>query len=427
MIKILQISDIHWLCCPRALDPYDDMRTEMLKDLKDYVDAHGSIDHLFICGDIAYKGEKKEYDNAKLFIKNICDTIKCKESEVYVVPGNHDKKRKGNSEYTRKCIHKGLAEEYSNEELLQDLLENEFDLVKTLHRPFEDYAEFGSQLFGADPLLLKCIDSDNTEAYNHATDTLYWKQELGNGLDSYKIMLYGINSAFCSDEQDFNGELGHDGHKLFFSKLAYNVPNPDQNTVNILMAHHPLAFLTSQVQVKEILDKKFKIQFYGHVHLPKSDNKTAIHIHSGALQPHEGGEDNKFFPVYNIVEINITTKDQETDILSAKLMVQKWDKVNAKFEEYTEESATHSLSLEHKNRWIKKTEPENIRPNLPDGVSKRDVMIKFQGHRNRKTIIKKLYPSSYDESKSSNSNCVHFLDFVEQNNDWDKLWNEIKD
>jgi predicted phosphodiesterase len=403
------------------------MRVEMLNDLREYVNTYGDIDHLFICGDIAYKGEKAEYDNAKIFIKNICDTIRCKESEVYVVPGNHDKRRKGNSEHIRKCLHKGLADEKSNEDLLQDLLNKEFSLLKTLHRSFKDYAEFGSQLFGVDPLMLKCTDPGNDKTYNHDTDMLYWRQELGDGLDSYKIMLYGMNSALCSDEQDFNGESGHGGHKLFLSKLAYNIPNLDQNTVNILMAHHPLTFLTSQMQVKKIIDKKFKIQFYGHVHLPKSDNNTAIHIHSGALQPHEGGEDKKFFPVYNIVEIDIAAKDKETDILSVKLMVQKWNKGSAKFEEYTEESTTYTLPLEHKNRWTEKNETQNARPALPEGVSKRDVMIKFQGYKNRKKIIKNIYPDAYDENISSNSNCIHFLARVEQSNDWDKLWNEIKD
>ena len=82
-----------------------------------------------------------------------------------MVPGNHDKKRKGNSEHIRKCIHKGLADEQSNENLLQELLNKEFGLLKTLHLPYKDYAEFGSQLFGADSLLLKCVDSDNNENY----------------------------------------------------------------------------------------------------------------------------------------------------------------------------------------------------------------------------------------------------------------------
>lgn len=426
MIRLLQISDIHWFCCPRALDPYDDMRTEMLNDLRNCVKAHGAIDHIFICGDIAFKGEKTEYEKAKVFIKDMCDAINCKESEVYVVPGNHDKKRKGNSEHIRKCIHKGLSDEKVNEDLLQDLLNKEFKLLKTLHFPFKDYVEFSSQLYGADPLLQKCIDPDNKEPYNDAKDTLYWRQELEEGLCSYKIMLHGINSALCSDEQDFNGEPGNDGHKLFLSKLAYNVPSPDQNTMNILMAHHPFVFLTSQEQAKKIIDEKFKIQFYGHVHLPKSDNKTAIHIHSGALQPHEGGEDKNFFPVYNIVEIEIKTKDEETDILSVNLMVQKWNKDNSKFEEFEEESTTHTLQLEHKNRWMNKTKQVNTCPNLPDGISKRDVMIKFQGHKNRKKIIERLYPNFYDEKISSNSNCVRFLDSVEENNDWTKLWNEIK-
>ena len=63
------------------------MRDAFLEDLKDYYDANQTpFNHIFICGDIAFSGQKAEYDKAKDFINKICEITNCKESEVYIVP-----------------------------------------------------------------------------------------------------------------------------------------------------------------------------------------------------------------------------------------------------------------------------------------------------------------------------------------------------
>ena len=69
MIKILQISDIHFHAFPGDdEDEYRNMRQKFLEDL-DYVREHISpIDTILICGDIAFSGKKEEYDVKCFFI-----------------------------------------------------------------------------------------------------------------------------------------------------------------------------------------------------------------------------------------------------------------------------------------------------------------------------------------------------------------------
>ena len=94
MIRILQISDIHWKDKLKGNDAYKDIRDGMINDLQCYCEEKKvAFDHVLICGDIAFSGDKKQYTKAMDFITELCQTINCKESEVYVIPGNHDKNR----------------------------------------------------------------------------------------------------------------------------------------------------------------------------------------------------------------------------------------------------------------------------------------------------------------------------------------------
>ena len=50
MIRILQISDIHWLAIPDAMDDYNLMRREFLDDIESFhKNGNGNFDHLLIC------------------------------------------------------------------------------------------------------------------------------------------------------------------------------------------------------------------------------------------------------------------------------------------------------------------------------------------------------------------------------------------
>lgn len=69
-IQILQISDIHWLSIPDAIDDYSLMRREFLEDIESFCkNGNGNFDHLLICGDIAFSGEKISIQKLKLTLK----------------------------------------------------------------------------------------------------------------------------------------------------------------------------------------------------------------------------------------------------------------------------------------------------------------------------------------------------------------------
>ena len=130
-MRILQISDIHWKDKIAITDTYNDMRDAFLEDLKDYYAANQTpIDHILICGDIAFSGQKAEYDRAKVFINNICEITNCKDSEVYIVPGNHDKDIKAESQALREIVHIGLENNSFNEDTLGSIVQYDRSFLK---------------------------------------------------------------------------------------------------------------------------------------------------------------------------------------------------------------------------------------------------------------------------------------------------------
>lgn len=80
-----------------------------MKDVADYADEKGPIQHILISGDIANTGAKSEYEKATEFIKELCRKCKCPDHEVYVVPGNHDKNFNEKGSGVRHLIHEGIT------------------------------------------------------------------------------------------------------------------------------------------------------------------------------------------------------------------------------------------------------------------------------------------------------------------------------
>lgn len=91
MIRFLQFSDIHFLFCEETEDDYAQMRIRFIEDLENVKQQFGIIDYVLICGDIACKGQKEEFNKAKEFIDTVSNVLKVngKRPNIFVVPGNH--------------------------------------------------------------------------------------------------------------------------------------------------------------------------------------------------------------------------------------------------------------------------------------------------------------------------------------------------
>lgn len=134
MLRLLLLSDIHFLSLYDEMDCNASIRKAFLQDLKDFREVHGAVNHILVCGDIAYKGAKEEYDKAHHFFEQLCDIVGCNPEEIYIVPGNHDKNFYAPNQDLRHLINAGLSNECIDpDKLFVNLLNKNFAQFKTLY------------------------------------------------------------------------------------------------------------------------------------------------------------------------------------------------------------------------------------------------------------------------------------------------------
>ena len=240
VIRLLQMSDIHWTKQPNAADDYTDIRNSMIEDLENYCQETGNkFDKILLCGDIAFSGSKDEYERANIFINELCTKIDCKPDEVYTVPGNHDKNVNEHPKCVREFVHTSLCNHGTYiDKLWLNMITEDFTFIKKLYTPFKEYNEFcNNERDCAEPFMLSALDEDKKQYDN---SQMYWCYEFDEELNGYKINLYGVNSALTSDLQDYDTDPKRQkGHLLYLPKLAYHEAQIHDGVINILMCHHP--------------------------------------------------------------------------------------------------------------------------------------------------------------------------------------------
>lgn len=423
MIRILHLSDIHWKDKLNALDTFKTIREGMIADVKRYIEQEKKIfNFILICGDIAFSGGETQYKRAAKFIENLCELTGCGTSDVFVVPGNHDKNWKSSPQILRELVNKHIGEAKNSDELLADWLQNDFYSAAMMFTPYRDYEKFAYPYGCAEPLMHRFNKEKVTSEshYNEDEDLMYWYEELGE-LNGYKIMLYGLNSTLFSDEGDFDDtEKRRNGHKMLLSKLASTGAKYEDGVVNIMMMHHPMPYFVNGDALKTDLDNLYHVQLYGHVHVANSDNENnRIHVFSGALQPDEMGTSKKAYrPIYNIIELDVE-KGPKEDFLKMKLAERYW---NDRTFIQLEKPQDFVVKLP-KYTW--KEEDMERTTKLPEGVTKRDVRLKLINNGRARSIIAKMDHTFYDKELSLYYNVMRFLEKVRVENRWEELWDAM--
>ena len=415
------MSDFHWKDKLCALDTFKHIREGLVDDVRRGIVQEGlKYDCILICGDVAFSGAAEQYDRAAKFIKDLCDLTGLGDGNVFVVPGNHDKHWYAGAKEMRELINRHVNEMKDPDEALAEWLQNDLHSTSILFTPFKNYDNFVEK-YGCREALMHRLSNEQTDSdakYSEDDDKLYWDDELGE-INGYTINIFGLNSALFSDKEDYdNTDERKDGHKMHLSKLAYNAAKCQDGVINISMMHHPTPYIQRGDKLKDELDRLYHVQLYGHVHVAKSDNNNnRVHIFSGAMQPDEMGTGKAFRPIYNIIELDVMTTDKD-DFLTVKLQERYWD--DHAFQKYRE-AQNYSVKLP-KYKWS----GDMVRTaDLPDGVTKHAVRVKFINNGRAKTIINKLSPGFYDEKVSKYYNIMRFLEQVRQENKWQELWDAM--
>lgn len=408
------------------LDEFKDLRDGMEEYLEIYHKQFPEkFDYIFVCGDIAFSGEENQYKKARVFIKKLCNIVGCTDEEVLMVPGNHDKFRNEPPKLLRESLNELMGKDTHRSDLiLDDALQNNILSCKFLFEPFRFYDKFSSDFGSREPLMAKMLSDKPITSFEESEDKMYWSRELSDNLKGFKVIAYGVNTAFTCDGNDFDfSNTGKIGHKVFLSKFAYNEPRHKCDTINIFMAHHPIAFLANGDDIEKVLDKCYQIQFFGHVHRTNSDNDGAIHIFSGALQP-PGDEvkSDDYRPVFNIVSIDIEKSCNNDDKLVVDMDVIAWN--GKKFEKDPKKSKP--LSLQLKKSQIETVQTRNI-SSLPQNVTKNQIRMRFLKYPLGEEVINDIAPDFYKDEIIDYINRLNFLEYVDENMMWNELWNKMND
>ena len=420
MIRILQISDIHFLSCEDEDDKYSQLRQRLLDDVDDLVNTRGDVEVILVCGDIANKGQREEYDKAHQFFADLAVHSHCSLDRIYLVPGNHDVNWNSHKT-TRELLRKELFDEKTNDEVLSKWRNEEPLALVLAHAPFENYREMALVFNSNDDLAKAIIDGEQ----DLSKRKMYWTKEIGQE-SGYHVNLYGMSTALISGSDDFVPEKGT-GQKMFLPKCSFMIVAKEED-INISMMHHPMTHVLRGSAVEKALDNRFQIQLYGHTHKQSSNAKDVIKIYSGALQPEEE-EGDEYVPIYNLIELHVGNTEAGNRLVIDLYSRQGSD---SGFIAYKKEKETLSVPLKHENHWADTVphddgseENKQTTPQTTTAMKRTINEINYQfltiSPSIAKKVMLKMYKDSYDARLADRNNRLRFLQRVKKDNKYEDL------
>lgn len=407
MLRILLLSDMHFIHCEDDDNCYRSLETAFVEAMDEVRDS-GGVNQILICGDVANKGQESEYQTAEAFLKRIFEHLGCdeKQTQVYVVPGNHDIDRNINK-MTRWGLRSSLSDINQAEEFMHEAKNNEMDTLKILYSPFKAFHKFANAHSSLDGI----AEAIFLNAPNFMCRSFRKEVELGI-LNDYIIKLHCLNSALLCDKDDVYDprDMKEGEHKLFIPKAAYN-PDTPSTTVNISMMHHPHAWFINEEDLRAEFDRKFKIQIYGHIHTQSISQditgKSAIRLQVGSLHPGQGSNPDLYPPLYNILEIDIVR-----EILTVKVMCYSWD--GYRFNKNDRFSYQKKIKLEARSKRTTKQKDMVNKMKMTIENSDEVYELKYRLYKSEhiKEIISEIKPKAYDDNKEEEINAMIFFQSI---------------
>lgn len=284
---ILHLSDIHFRA-PQCLKPDTDpdlpVRTRMMRDLETQVQILGKVGAILIGGDVAFKAAPEEYATAWDWIQQLGAISGCPDGRIFVVPGNHDVDRgmtkhqmpirnAQNAVFKESPLQREwmLREQLSDKSSGQDLL-----------RPHSAYNVFAAPL-----------------GCQIWPDKPFWHQDIDDLGCGVTLRIFGLTSTLLS------GRNGDDDQKadLYLSPMQ-TVFNPEPNTANLVLVHHPIDWLADGDEVDDDLTGRAQFHLFGHKHRQRvTAAADYVRIGAGAVNPSRS--ETPYDPGYNLMDLKV--------------------------------------------------------------------------------------------------------------------------
>jgi predicted phosphodiesterase len=284
----IHLSDIHFRARLRTgEDVYNkDIRDQLLIDLSQLRRDGQHVNAVLVSGDVAFSGKPDEYEEAREFLNAACGNLQLPQSEVWMIPGNHDIDRSA-IQYFLKHWHAKMK----NPGVPNTERQRELDTVLSLGaKECEGY-------------LLSTLKAYNEFARSYQCESsldspLYWETPVAVLDHGVAIKLRGVNSAFLCNENDVLGPTSMiGGQQMMISESV--------NTVSIVMCHHPQTWLADGTEFMRLLRIRSHVALFGHEHAADVImNGQSMTLHAGAVNPERNEH---AVPSYNIVTLSVNS------------------------------------------------------------------------------------------------------------------------
>ena len=302
-LVLVHLSDIHFTgSSGTSVHDLDaEVRNELLRDAGALTKGLGGATGVLVTGDIAFSGQKAEYDRAGSWLVEFCRAVGCPDESVWVVPGNHDVDRKVANSKVTKTIHESIRAKQGPalDKELREVLSDE-QSANALLAPLAEYNMFAGRF--------QCSISAAKP---------FWERDLTLPCGTV-IRLRGLCSALVSNDQDTK-------NKIVVGAAQVSVHRVD-GVEYLTLCHHPPDWLLDHDTVITHLESKVRIQLFGHKHSQRVQkiNET-LRITAGATHPERDGVD--WEPIYNILEI----ERRDDNRIGVRLFQRRWHKATCRF------------------------------------------------------------------------------------------------
>jgi predicted MPP superfamily phosphohydrolase len=301
-LVFIHLSDIHFN--KKWCDHFDldkDVRDQLEKDVIAMRKRLPAARGILVTGDIAFGGKKDDYDEARAWLKKLCELAGCREQDVWCVPGNHDVDRHvfDNSLIIRRLHdHLRVPQPEQVDDHLTECLRDSAGAIE-LFRPIENYNNFFASKFS-------CPSGPN----------LFWVHALSLN-DGSTLKIFGANSTLVSDKDDNNADK-----RLILGGIQ-STPPEIAGVTYLFLCHHPPDWLRDYESVNMNLDARAKVQLFGHKHVQALEERNGcVRLVAGAVHPSR--KEGKWKPRYNWLLLSVSGID-DSRALEVDIYPRAWN------------------------------------------------------------------------------------------------------
>jgi predicted MPP superfamily phosphohydrolase len=226
------------------------------KDIREAMDRGAPrAQAVLLTGDVAFSGRREQYDSASDWLLGLALDLGLDESDIFMVPGNHDVDRSVDARSTFPRL------------LIKELRDSqELTLDSVLEKP-EDWKSLTSRMAAFESFAARfpAIQTPSLHFWSHSIPLS----------TEISIRLVGLNTALLSADDQDRGKLS-----LGRGFLAQTLADFSDTEIVVVLTHHPLqdGWLNDQNGVEAAFRSKAHIHLSGHIH---QTNSETVHFGSG--------------------------------------------------------------------------------------------------------------------------------------------------